>query len=59
MDMSLRWAMGKSVNSITAQLTEKVGWDKVVEYAHKCGIESRLKSVPSVSWGPTMYRFMK
>ena len=51
MDMSLRWAMGKSVNSITAQVTEKVGWDKVVNYAHKCGIESPLKSVPSVSLG--------
>ncbi len=51
MDMSLRWAMGKSVNSITAQLTEKVGWDKVVDYAHKCGIESHLKSVPSVCLG--------
>jgi len=50
-EMSLRWAMGKSVNSITAQLTEKVGWDKVVEYAHKCGIESPLKSIPSVSLG--------
>ncbi|MDB5133168.1 MAG: penicillin-binding protein [Mucilaginibacter sp.] len=50
-EMSLRWAMGKSVNSVTAQVTEKVGWDKVVEYAHKCGIESPLKSVPSVSLG--------
>lgn len=50
-EMSLRWAMGKSVNSITAQLTNEVGWDKVVNYAHKCGIESYLKSVPSVSLG--------
>lgn len=50
-EMSLRWAMGKSVNSITAQVTEKVGWDKVVEYAHKLGIESPLKAVPSVSLG--------
>ncbi|MGV8879046.1 MAG: penicillin-binding protein 1A [Sphingobacteriaceae bacterium] len=50
-EMSLRWAMGKSVNSITAQITQQVGWDKVVEYAHKCGIESNLKSVPSVSLG--------
>ncbi|RYY36341.1 MAG: penicillin-binding protein [Sphingobacteriaceae bacterium] len=50
-EMSLRWAMGRSVNSITAQITEEVGWDKVVEYAHKCGIESPLKSVPSVSLG--------
>ncbi|MFI5138065.1 MAG: transglycosylase domain-containing protein [Sphingobacteriales bacterium] len=50
-EMSLRWAMGASINSITAQLTEKVGWDKIVQYAHKCGIESPLKSVPSVSLG--------
>lgn len=50
-EMSLRWAMGKSVNSITAQVTEHVGWDKVVQYAHKIGIESPLKSVPSVSLG--------
>jgi penicillin-binding protein 1A len=50
-EMSLRWAMGKSVNSITAQLTEKVGWDKVVVYAHKVGIESPLKAIPSVSLG--------
>src|SRR5690606_17409220 len=50
--MSLRWAMGRSVNSITAQITEKVGWDKVVESAHRCGIESHLASVPSVGLGP-------
>jgi penicillin-binding protein 1A len=50
-EMSLRWAMGKSVNSITAQVTQAVGWNKVVEYAHKCGIESPLKSVPSISLG--------
>ncbi|SEM94931.1 penicillin-binding protein 1A [bacterium A37T11] len=50
-EMSLRWAMGRSVNSITAQITEKVGWDKVVEAAHRCGIISPLESVPSVSLG--------
>ncbi|EEI92890.1 transglycosylase [Sphingobacterium spiritivorum ATCC 33300] len=50
-EMSLRWAMARSVNSITAQITEEVGWDKVVEAAHRCGIDSPLKSVPSVSLG--------
>ena len=50
--MSLRWAMGRSINSITAQITEEVGWDKVVETAHRLGIESPLESVPSVSLGP-------
>ncbi|UKT65538.1 transglycosylase domain-containing protein [Pedobacter mucosus] len=50
-EMSLRWAMAKSVNTITAQITEKVGWDNVVKYAHECGIDSHLESVPSVSLG--------
>lgn len=50
-DMSLRWAMGKSCNSITAQLTEAVGWQKVVEYARKTGIESPLKAIPSIGLG--------
>lgn len=50
-EMSLRWAMGKSVNSITAQITEKVGWDKVAEAARRCGIESPLAQVPSISLG--------
>jgi penicillin-binding protein 1A len=50
-EMSLRWAMGKSCNSITAQLTEKVGWEKVVEYAQKLGIKSPLNKVPSICLG--------
>ncbi|WP_257668172.1 transglycosylase domain-containing protein [Parapedobacter tibetensis] len=50
-EMSLRWAMGRSVNSITAQITEEVGWDKVVDVAHRCGITSPLAAVPSVSLG--------
>jgi len=51
-EMSLRWAMAKSVNTITAQVTEKVGAENVVKWAHECGIESDLASVPSVSLGP-------
>lgn len=50
-EMSLRWAMGRSVNTITAQITEEVGWEKVVDAAHRCGISSPLASVPSVSLG--------
>lgn len=50
-NMSLRQAMARSVNSVTAQLTEKVGWDKVAEYAKKLGITSPLKSVPSIGLG--------
>lgn len=51
-DMSLRWAMAKSVNSVTAQLTEKVGPENVVKYAKLLGIHADLKAVPSIGLGP-------
>ncbi|HUH33660.1 MAG TPA: transglycosylase domain-containing protein [Daejeonella sp.] len=50
-EMTLRHAMARSINSVTAQITEKVGAESVVEYAHKCGIDSKLKAVPSVGLG--------
>lgn len=49
--VSLKWAMARSLNTITAQVTEAVGWDSVVDIAAKCGIESKLESVPSVGLG--------
>ena len=51
--MTLRRAMGKSVNSVTAQLTERVGWETVVKYAHRLGITSPLQKVPSIGLGPS------
>jgi penicillin-binding protein 1A len=51
MNMTLRYAMARSVNSVTAQLTEKVGWNKVADYAHKVGITSPLLGVPSIGLG--------
>lgn len=52
--MTLRWAMARSCNSVTAQITEKVGWDNVARYAHKCGIRSPLAIVPSISLGSSV-----
>ncbi len=49
--MSLRWAMGKSINTITAQLTDELGWDRIIEVAQRVGIQSPLASVPSVGLG--------
>jgi penicillin-binding protein 1A len=51
--MTLRRAMGKSVNSVTAQLTEIVGWETVVKYAKRLGITSPLQIVPSIGLGPS------
>ncbi|WP_245855287.1 transglycosylase domain-containing protein [Hymenobacter mucosus] len=50
-NMTLRHAMARSVNSVTAQLTEKVGWDNVAKYANKVGIRSKLLAVPSIGLG--------
>lgn len=49
--MTLRRALGKSVNTITAQLTQKVGAENVAEYASKMGIKSPIKTVPSIGFG--------
>jgi penicillin-binding protein 1A len=49
--MTLKYAFARSVNSIAVQLTKELGWEKVIEYAHKLGITSDLKKVPSVAIG--------
>jgi penicillin-binding protein 1A len=50
--MTLRRALAQSVNSITAELTDKLGPDKVVQYAKKLGISTPLQPVPSIGLGP-------
>lgn len=49
--MPLRRALAKSINSITARLTNEVGPDTVMYYAQKMGIKSELKAVPSIGLG--------
>ncbi|NJM25456.1 MAG: penicillin-binding protein [Bacteroidia bacterium] len=49
--MSLREAMARSVNSITAQMLQKVGAENVVKFAHRLGIKSQLDPVPSLCLG--------
>lgn len=49
--MTLRQAMARSVNSITAQVMQKVGERTVVEFAQRAGISSPLDAVPSLCLG--------
>jgi len=49
--MTLKYAFAKSVNSVAVQLTQKVGWRKVIEYAQKMGVKSDLADVPSIGLG--------
>jgi penicillin-binding protein 1A len=49
--MNLRQAMARSVNSITAQILQKVHPENVVKFAHRVGIASPLDAVPSLCLG--------
>jgi penicillin-binding protein 1A len=49
--MTLRQAMGRSINTITAQVMQQLGAENVVEFAHRVGIESKLDAVPSLCLG--------
>jgi len=50
-NMTLRNAMARSINSVTVQLSEKIGYQTVADYANKLGISSKLKPVPSIGLG--------
>ncbi|MCS6824367.1 MAG: penicillin-binding protein [Cytophagaceae bacterium] len=49
--ITLRRAMGKSVNSVTAHLMKLIGPEEVIKYARRLGITSPLKPVPSLALG--------
>ncbi len=50
-EMTIRQAMARSVNSITAQMMQKLGIENVVEFAHRVGVESKLDTVPALCLG--------
>lgn len=49
--LSLRQALGKSVNSVTAHIMKMVKANTVVDYAHKLGITSELPATPALCLG--------
>jgi penicillin-binding protein 1A len=50
-EMTIRQAMARSVNSITAQMMQALRAENVVEFAHRVGIKSKLDAVPSLCLG--------
>jgi len=50
-NVTLKNAFARSINTIAVQLTKEIGWDKVIEMAHKMGVQSELQDVPSVCLG--------
>lgn len=51
-NMTLRRALAQSINSVTAELTDRVGPADVVRYAKKMGITTPLQPLPSIGLGP-------
>lgn len=49
--MTLRTAVGRSINTVAAQLTQQIGPDKVVKMAQKLGIKSKLEPAMSIALG--------
>ena len=49
--LSLRRAMGRSINSVAARLMKELGPEKVAEFAHKVGITSPLNETPALCLG--------
>jgi penicillin-binding protein 1A len=49
--VTLKHAFARSINSVAIKLTKELGWQKVMEYAKKMGITSKLNNVPSVAIG--------
>jgi len=50
-NVSLKYAFAHSLNTISVQLTQKLGAEKIINYAHKMGIKSPLDTVPSICLG--------
>lgn len=50
-NVTLKNAFARSINSIAVQLTNEMGWDKVVECAQRLGVSSPLRNVPSICLG--------
>ncbi|MBC7923917.1 MAG: transglycosylase domain-containing protein [Ferruginibacter sp.] len=49
--VTLRRAMARSINTVTAQLTEKIGPRAVADMAYRLGIRSPMDTVPSIGLG--------
>ncbi len=50
-EITLREAFVRSVNSVAAKLTYELGIDKVINMAHKIGIDSEIPNLPSIALG--------
>lgn len=50
-NVTLKYAFARSLNSASVQISEKIGYKNVIEYAKKMGIDSPIDTVPSICLG--------
>jgi penicillin-binding protein 1B len=50
-DITVREALEKSLNVPTVRAAQAIGLDRIVDTAHRCGIDSPLLAVPSIALG--------
>lgn len=50
-NVGLKYAFAHSLNTISVQLTQKIGVETVINQAHQMGIKSPLDTVPSICLG--------
>ena len=50
-DVPMKFALAYSINNAALYILKQVGIDAFVDFAHKCGIVSRMDKVPSVALG--------
>lgn len=49
--VSLRQALGQSLNTVPARITQKIGVPAIIDYARRLGITSPLREYPAISLG--------
>lgn len=49
--VTLKFAFGRSINSIAVQLAQEVGVPEIIKYAHLLGIRTPLENQPSICLG--------
>ena len=50
-NITLKYALANSINTVTAQLIDKVGPSSVVSVVERLGIQSQIPAVPSIALG--------
>ncbi|MFI4983938.1 MAG: transglycosylase domain-containing protein [Rickettsiales bacterium] len=49
--MNVEYAFAHSINTVAVQVSEEIGREKVIEMAHRLGIDNHIPNLPSIALG--------